>query len=307
VFGASLVFLGRRQVRELVLLNAAHATTIVAGTAAVDCLAGGNMVRTILTCATARSTDPGDMVRAPLHLLTASLEHDPLFVAPLLLALALALQRAPGEAFLSPLRCAWIAALSMSLAVFTTTSVEGNHLVDLHLLAAFTIAVRGLAPAAASALPARIVGWTLALTCLLLLGNRKDVFPWVAGLLPESRRPSVRSEMQAAAAAIAAHAPANAPVLADHNSLLLMAGIRPFVLDPWIVGALTNDTGKAQRARLDAMLAGKQFGLVALNVDMDKQAFILVTFFGEHFVELLRANYEPVPGVTAVNLFVPRR
>jgi hypothetical protein len=252
--GAAVVFLllARAPGRALAL-----AAAVAVGCAAVvvgtDAASGGRFLPMM------RDLGPGglaarDLLAAPARLAARLWREDPAGLA-LVACAGIAFVLARGHARRRPgartLAALWLAAaLGASLVVFASPGTGVNHLLDLEVPAALLLATCALAPAWRMARPAAALAAAAGLATGALLWRQDRIV---------SRLDAIEEALDASAEG------GPAPLLSEDPLLPLLAGERPYALDPWMLRLASQRDPALARPLLYGITEGKFRAIVLLR------------------------------------------
>lgn len=231
--------------------------------------------------------------KGPLLLVHIAQTGDPGSTGFLLLGFA-ALLALHGRAFLLMPPVFFICAVGLTSVVMGSPGSNINHLLDLHVASIILIA------ASFSHEDARHRGF---LASALVAAAFLALTPLSFNLL-RAARSSESSRLEAVVRAVPA---SSKPLLAENPYVALLAGERPYVLDPFVVRTV------AQRnpAFLDPLLKklrAQEFRAVVLVVDPrsdDGREWYISTHFGDGFREVLESNYHWSDRVGGQYIYLP--
>jgi hypothetical protein len=218
-------------------------------------------------------------LEAPLQLLGAALEYDPIMLIFLVPATAFALtyfRKLPTEI----LPIYFFVVLLATTTIFASRGTLFNHLIDLHVAAVMILAYSASRNSAIAEIGTGIVALGLLVGCAQI----------VMRLYYDFGRPSTRAEMQK----VLDNIPSDGrPVLAENAFVILQSGKAPYLLDPYMFRVATNKY-PALGADLWEKLSHRGFAAVVLQQDPSSAAgnkWYKEVHFGGEFLQDLDANY----------------
>lgn len=269
--------------------------------AATDALSDGRFAEALRACA-AGGAGPWDVVRAPLRLAHQLAVGDPAGLVLVGAALASAAALAPAlvplvrwRAPAPPLLLAllWLAAAGGGvLVVFVSPGTGVNHLVEVEVAAAVALGGVAFAAGCAARLARLLAPAAAAAGLALALATWHDD-------LGTSRLREARAVGRALPAG---------PILSEDPLVPLLAGLRPVLLDAWMVRlAASRDPGFA-RALAEDLARGDYAGVVLFR-DLDEagaDAWFANGNLGLPLVAQIRRSYRPGGGTGRYHLYLPR-
>ncbi len=293
----ALVVLWRRGDRRAsvgLLLGCAAWSLVLVG--AMQIVTHGRFLEIILACATGRSS-AGDVLRMPYRLLKNVGTLMPPTIPLVLLGLAAACDRAARER--APVLFGYaLAALAVTAVVHLGYGVEHNHLIELEVAAALAM----VTCLAAGVIHRQLAALVLA-ACLFFEFNLLLEPGW--GLLRSRTSVTRRARYDAVLPLLRSR---RGPLLSEYPLLPILAGERPFLLDPWMFGVVeARRPGPA--ADLRARVAREDFGAVILSgsplTEVGRQA--IDAWFGPGVGELIANHYAMAFAADAFYVLLPRR
>jgi hypothetical protein len=218
-------------------------------------------------------------LEAPLQLIGAALQYDPVMLIFLVPATAFALtyfRKLPSEI----LPIYFLVVLLATTAIFASRGTLFNHLIDLHVAAVMILAYS----ASRNSTLAEVGTGILALG--LVVGSAQVVM----NLYYDFSRPSMRAEMQK----VLDNVPSDGrPILAENAFVVLQTGKTPYLLDPYMFRVAT---GKYPALGIEMWdkLTHRAFAAVVLQQDASSAAgkkWYTDVHFGGEFLKDLDANY----------------
>lgn len=299
---AAVVWLVLRRERKAALgLAALVAAGAGAAVLATQVLSGGRFVA-LLAAAGTGGAAPGAALRAPVRLAEQLLVADPagLFLvvgAAAVLAIALpSLVRGAGRGAPAPLAlpALWLAAsAAAALAVLALPGTGVNHLVELEAAAAVLLGAAAVADDAPGRISRRAAPVAAASgLALALVLWRSD--------LASSRLAEVREVVRSL--------PPGGAVVSEDPLIPLLAGRRPYLLDPWTI-RLTALRSPAVAEPLAEALRRGAFPAVVLFEDLDDRsadAWYDGGNLGLPLVAEIRSGYRRAAGVGRYHVYLPR-
>ncbi len=188
----------------------------------------------------------------------------------------------------------FLVSLLGTLGIYGSPGTNRNHLVDLYAASVITALAYLLANPRRTAAGMTVFAMALgAATSAAYVSHR---------YLDGTDNRALRAE------AMASIAPVAGPVLSENPLFPLMAGQRPYVLDPFMLRVIAaRHPHFADELR--RQLAERKFAAVVLEHDprSDPQRWFERTHFGPWFVPLLEANYEPVAPPGYIVVYKPKQ
>jgi hypothetical protein len=218
-------------------------------------------------------------LEAPLQLIGAALQYDPIMLIFLVPATAFALtyfRRLPTEI----LPIYFLVVLLATTAIFASRGTLFNHLIDLHVAAVMILAYS----ASRNSTLAEVGTGIIALG--LVVGGAQVVM----NLYYDFSRPSMRAEMQK----VLDNVPSDGrPILAENAFVVLQSRKAPYLLDPYMFRVAT---GKYPALGIEMWdkLSHRAFAAVVLQQDASSAAgkkWYTDVHFGGEFLHDLDANY----------------
>jgi hypothetical protein len=219
------------------------------------------------------------VLEAPLQLLGAALQYDPVMLIFLVPATAFALtyfRKLPTE--ILPIYL--LVVLLATTAIFASRGTLFNHLIDLHVAAAMILVYT------ASRNSTLFEVGTGILALGLVVGGAQVVM----NLYYDFSRPSIRAEMQKVLDSIPSD---GRPILAENAFVVLQSGKTPYLLDPYMFRVAT-DKYPALGVEMWDKLSHRAFAAVILQQDASSAAgkkWYTDVHFGGEFLHDLDANY----------------
>jgi hypothetical protein len=218
-------------------------------------------------------------LEAPLQLVGAALQYDPVMLIFLVPATAFALtyfRKLPAEI----LPIYFLVVLLATTAIFASRGTLFNHLIDLHVAAVMILAYS----ASRNSTLAEVGTGILALG--LVVGGAQVVM----NLYYDFGRPSMRAEMQKVLDNIGSD---GRPILAENAFVVLQSGKTPYLLDPYMFRVASGKYPALGIAMWDK-LTHRAFAAVVLQQDASSAAgkrWYTDVHFGGEFLKDLDANY----------------
>jgi len=297
VFGAAaavafLWFSGRPRQAAIVLAStAAGAVILAAGTLAAS---DGRIVEAWWT-ATSAGLGPSRLLSAPMAFAKAVRkvpETVPFVQAGIAVWMVLAIQRRFRLGLTS-----WLFATTIlvTAVIFTAEGTDSNHLVDLQVA---SLLVMGTWLASARDEAAQ---FGRAVVVVAGLAGCASLVNGIVNRESEDRRGTARQ-------AIALMGDTTKPILAENPFIPVVAGQRPYMLDPYMY-ALLKRSNPAMAAVLDKDLDAQRFSAVVLEQDPHTDRGIATysdVFFGEGFIERMEHSYVEAGRVKNRVIYKPR-
>ncbi len=234
-------------------------------------------------------------LEAPLQLIGAALQYDPVMLIFLVPATAFALsyfRKFPTEI----LPIYFFVVLLATTVIFGSRGTLFNHLIDLHVAAVLILAYSASRNSAIAEIGTGIIAVGLLVGCANI----------VMSLYYDFGKPSVRADMQRALENIPAD---GRPVLAENSFVTLQSGKAPYLLDPYMFRVAT-DKYPAMGAELWGKLSHQGFAAVVLQQDPGSEAgkkWYKEVHFGGEFLQDLDANYSFGYSVGQQYVYLPKQ
>ncbi len=165
-------------------------------------------------------------LEAPLQLIGAALQYDPVMLIFLVPAIAFALshfRKYPTEI----LPIYFFVVLLATTVIFGSRGTLFNHLIDLHVAAALLLAYSASRNSAIAEIGTGILAVGLLVGCAQILMN----------VYYDFGKPSLRADMQKVLESIPSD---GRPILAENSFMTLQSGRAPYLLDPYMFRVATN-------------------------------------------------------------------
>jgi Dolichyl-phosphate-mannose-protein mannosyltransferase len=218
----------------------------------------------------------------------------------ILLAMGAAALLAGGARAMKRLPALFFAcALVVTLALFSSDGIAGNHLLDLY--AASVIVVIDWAIGSIGSIGAAVQDFAVgaaAAVCMVV---------WLSLMLTHTANDEVpvRAQMQEVVKAIG---PTNGTILAENPLIPIIAGQRPYILDPFSFRVMLEEEPSLGEP-MWRMLREQRFAAVVFLHDPDSDEgrdFYAGTHFGEDFMDDLQADYRFAKTAGGEYIYLPR-
>lgn len=234
-------------------------------------------------------------LEAPLQMIGAALQYDPVMLIFLVPATAFALsyfRKCPTEI----LPIYFFVVLLATTVIFGSRGTLFNHLIDLHVAAVLLLAYAASRNSAIAEIGTGIIAVGLLVGCAQI----------VMGLYYDFGKPSVRADMQRVMENIPSD---DRPILAENSFVILQLGRAPYLLDPFMFRVATNKY-PAMGAELWGKLSDQGFAAVVLQQDPSSAAgkkWYKEVHFGGEFLQDLDANYSFGYSVGQQYVYLPKQ
>jgi hypothetical protein len=233
-------------------------------------------------------------LEAPLQLIGAALQYDPVMLIFLVPATAFALsyfRKFPTEI----LPIYFFVVLLATTVIFGSRGTLFNHLIDLHVAAVLLLAYSASRSSALVEIGTGILAVGLLVGCAQILMN----------LYYDFGKPSLRADMQKVLESIPSD---GRPILAENSFMTLQSGRAPYLLDPYMFRVATNKN-PTMGAELWEKLSHHGFAAVVLQQDPTSAAgkkWYKEVHFGGEFLQDLDASYSFGYSVGQQYVYLPK-
>jgi hypothetical protein len=299
VFGLAAAFIwliatGYKRVAWLLAAETCSGYLILAGAMIVG--SQGRVVEIFKACA-AGGTDWSFIVTGPWRMVSMAAYTDPGMVLFAVLAMLVLMVLIFSSKLWQSLPALFlIATLAITIMIFGSPGTAGNHLLDVQVASVILLAT--WVAKAASPLQKRLGVYGLALlTVIAAVPILRHIKTWSGWYRPH--------EFHQVLEVIG---PANEPILSENPIIPVLAGQRPYVLDPWMVQLLRKRIAGFEDPLLER-LRGRTFSAVVLTADASLPGvrwWYDTVSFGPGFVPALLENYRLVQVIGQDRIYLPK-
>lgn len=295
LFGLAAVFFcflftGRsRQAWKLLALTAAGFLVVLGG---MQLASGGRVFEIMRACAYGGGR-LRDILSGPFRVGLVTLDEEPGSAAFLVLGLA-AFAAQPGRRKLEIPPLLLLATALATTFILSSPGTFGNHLLDLHIAALVMFVAALFQNKEKTEFGLSALGFA---ALLALVPLKKDYINWDGF----QRRNAWTKELQLIAQD-------RRPILAENPLLPILAGQRPYVIDPFMFRVLRQrDPSFAEP--MWVAIRNRSFSAIVLVVDPHSEfgkTWYTNTHFGEGFIPLVESNYQLVARTEEAFVYFPR-
>ena len=189
-----------------------------------------------------------------------------------------------------------IATVAITIMIFGSPGTAGNHLLDVQVASVILLAT--WVANASSPFRKQLAVYALALlTVIAAIPILRHIKTWSGWYHPHQFQQVIE-----------VIGPTNKPILAENPIIPVLAGQRPYVLDPWMVRLLRTHSPGFEQPLLQR-LRNRDFSAVVLNTDASLKGvrwWYDTVAFGPGFVPALLDNYRLVQVIDKDWIYVPR-